>query len=404
MIGSWILPARAQRWINRGTQTYKAGKKAYDAVNPKLPPPATTTPPATPQKPPQSTSLASDPASVLNPHVRPSASVNPPTHLKTVPQKPPILPGPGGKVQGSAKPKAQPQESMLSKAIMLLVTEIRHLIRTAAWSQAGKHVVSGAKHFLEKTTAGKKLAQVGVKSYGLMQRGAAAIGLRGAGAAAGAAAGAGAATGTAAAITGLIGLATGIGIAVLAIGAMVASVRKVSDALQRQADELQEYSGAIAATRAMIEAREMANKIERGQKIGAEVAQVEATKARMQEAMYDIQTEILSTLSEFAPVIEVIGDSITAGLRGVDVIVNVLQTILGVVSAGTLANPVTEAKETIKAVDKFVTALGDIFVENKVGGDDQINAILNADPLARFRGQPGQNANPVPPLRPGGGP
>lgn len=181
-----------------------------------------------------------------------------------------------------------------------------------------------------------------------------------------------------------------------ALTAFTVGLLAVSKILQRQADELEEYSGAIAGARSQIAGQQMENKLERAQKIGPAVAQVELAKGRMDDAMYDLWTEILSIVSGAAPAIEVVADVIVVLLRAGETGVNLLQAIANAVT-GNFVGAYREVGEAGESAEKFVEALKEVFIMQGEGDADDaiVQMILTHDPLAA--GNMPRNANPQPP-------
>ncbi len=143
--------------------------------------------------------------------------------------------------------------------------------------------------------------------------GAGAVGASGGAAAGGAAAGAAGTAGGIAAVAGPIGLA--VAGVVAAFGAAVIAVRKLSDVFVGQADQLQDLSGPIAASRAQGQVRMELARLDRAERIGPETAQIDAASQRLAEATYQVQTQLLELLASQADKIEFGLDTLTAMLQ-----------------------------------------------------------------------------------------
>lgn len=202
-----------------------------------------------------------------------------------------------------------------------------------------------------------------------------AVGLGSAGG--GAAAGA---TGAATATAAMVGGAVAAGVA---LGGMLIAVKLVSSALRQQADQLEEYSGAIAGARVVIRAQRLENNLERAQAIGGPVAAVEAARGRFDDALYDLFTEIYKEIAKMAPLLEAGADAGTAGLRGVESMINLLQLIHEVLTLD-MDGAAVEAGELEASLKKMTKAFVDIFGQNETAqGNLGAAAILNHDPFGR---------------------
>ena len=160
----------------------------------------------------------------------------------------------------------------------------------------GETVGRSLRGFLQRSKVGRGAlslaANVGIGAG----RGAAVAAGGAGGAAAGGAAGAG---GAAALSGGPITLA--IAGVVLALAGLAIGIKTVLGLYNRQGDELQQFSGAIYGARAEIESERLGSQIERAQRIGGSVAQVEGAQGQFNDAIYDLFTEIYSLLAESAP-------------------------------------------------------------------------------------------------------
>ena len=118
-----------------------------------------------------------------------------------------------------------------------------------------------------------------------------------------------------------IGLAAGAA----ALLGLAAASRKVVQRFTKQADELEEYSGAIVAARLKIEAERIKNTIDRTRKLETPVARVEGARGRLEDALFELSTEFKESFSKLAPIVEVGVDSLTAVVTAAQVVINKLQ-------------------------------------------------------------------------------
>lgn len=260
------------------------------------------------------------------------------------------------------------------------------------FGEQASNMANGFSDLFSNSPFGRKLLSIGAKGRAgataaaggvgrMLGFGASTAAAGGATAAGGVAAGSGAAAALALAVPPLLVLA------IVVAGAVVA-FRSLLGVYRRQADELEQYSGAIAGARAAVRAEEIASKIDRGQKIGEQIAQVEGARGRFNDAYYDLMTEIHQELAKLAPIAEVGIDYATASVRSLEVVVNILQAMLELAN-GDVGGVFRETREALIANEKFVSALRDIFGEDfNAGRNPGVDAILNHDPLAQ------------PPLRP----
>lgn len=234
---------------------------------------------------------------------------------------------------------------------------------------------------------------------------AGAAGVAGTAGAAGAAgtAGAAGAAGTGAVATGLAGAAAALGPLAIAVGAVVVALgglglalKKLSDISGKLSDELKDISPVIAGQRATAEVARFQSQRERAERIGPEVAQIEAAKSRLAEASYDVMTSIYEILLKFAPLFEIATDTLTAGLRGVDTI----KQILDVMNPFGNFDKLKEMRDVVESSGAFSEAIADIFRTNEIDArefDKQLMALLNQE-LPPPKPPPPNN----PPLPPGG--
>lgn len=242
-----------------------------------------------------------------------------------------------------------------------------------------KRGVSRAKSRLGIGTTAKAaaLTQTGVGSTvsGSAAAGAGAV-AAGSGTATAVAGGATAAGGAAA---GLASLVPPIAAVVVVLGGLALAGRSLMNWYKRQADELEQFSGAISGVRANIENERVVNKVERAQKIGPSVASVEAAKGRFEDAMTDITTEIYTELAKLAPLLEFVVDYATATARGIETMINLVQAT----TAAATLQPQQAAKEFAEALEsqrKMVEAMGDAFSTNQNG---QKEWVLGQNPFGR---------------------
>jgi hypothetical protein len=204
-----------------------------------------------------------------------------------------------------------------------------------------------------------------------------AIGASGS-AATGAAAG-GAGVGAVAATVGAV--AVPVAVVVAGLGAMAMGLQKVTDAANSLGNELQDLSPEITGARVRAETSRFMDQVDRAQKIGPQVAQIESAQARLSEATYEIQTAIYDViLGKIAPIAEAILDTGTAGVRGLAAVKEGVEAAL---QFG--ANP-KENREAFDAGLKFAKAINDIFGEaGPEPQDELLMQIFNQEPGAGVR-------------------
>lgn len=238
-----------------------------------------------------------------------------------------------------------------------------------------------------KTRAGRAAAFVGRRAYsaagkvgGMLAGRAAAT----AGAAGGSAVAAG---GVAAGITALVLPLAALAIAV--VGAVVA-FRSFVGFFKSQADQLEEFSGAVAGVRAEIEANQMQSKIERAQRIGPQVANVEASRGRLEEAQYELLTSIYEILAKMAPLAELGNDSLTVIVSFINSHIQQAESTLANVNPfATQQERDKEAAEAAAANKALADAFGELFTFN--GNDAEKRFVLDHNPFAPMKAK---NANP----------
>ena len=208
-------------------------------------------------------------------------------------------------------------------------------------------------------------------------RGAAAAAGGAGGAAAGGAAGVG---GAAAFAGGPITLA--IAGVVAALAGLAIGIKTVLGLYNRQGDELQQFSGAIYGARAEIESERLGSQIERAQKIGGNVAQVEGAQGQFNDAMYDLFTEIYSVLAESAPYIETGIELAISQVRMLETMVNVSQAGLAVLQLD-FDGAAKESEEAKESLRKSMKALSDAFIDSRTQQDENplLDAIFNWNPI-----------------------
>ena len=246
----------------------------------------------------------------------------------------------------------------------------------------GETVGRSLRGFLQKSRFGRGALSL-ASNLGIgAGRGAAAAAGGAGGAAAGGAVGAG---GAAAFSGGPITLA--IAGVVLALAGLAIGIKTVLGLYNRQGDELQQFSGAIYGARAEIESERLGSQIERAQRIGGAVAQVEGAQGRFNDAIYDLFTEIFSELNKLAPLAELGIDIATAQLRMVETMVNLLQAAYEA-STGDLVGASVEFKQALESNRKATEAMAEVFRDDsqRRGKSPQVEAILNWNPLTGKQG------------------
>lgn len=185
-----------------------------------------------------------------------------------------------------------------------------------------------------------------------------------------------------------------LGIAIAAVILLFGGLALAASGLTRwfrtQSDELEEFSGAIAGARAVIEGQRVQNRLERSQAIGPQVASATAARGRLEDAVYDVTTELAKTLADMAPILETGIDILTAMARATETGINYLQAIA---AAATLqpGKAFRELAEADESAQKMAEAIVNIFGPNDVDNDSIIQGILNHNPLAPLASP---NANP----------
>ena len=80
--------------------------------------------------------------------------------------------------------------------------------------------------------------------------------------------------------------------------------KKLVDAFRKQAIELESFSGDIAGARATNRANILQARLNRGQRLGPELARIELARGRVDEQFFELQTKIYEQLLKFTPLIE----------------------------------------------------------------------------------------------------
>ncbi len=191
----------------------------------------------------------------------------------------------------------------------------------------------------------------------------------------------GAAAGTGAAVAGA-GLAAALGpVGIAAAATSVAfvgagyTVKKLSDAVHGVADQLEDLSPAIASVRAQANARQTMAKLDRAERIGPEVAQLEAARDRLSESMYETQTKILELMLKGAPVLDAMLSVLNIGVKGTDVLIAAVEQA---VAAFTILDD-TDDKKAEEHMKKAIDGLGKAIFEAINGHPD--NGLVGIDPL-----------------------
>jgi len=241
----------------------------------------------------------------------------------------------------------------------------------------GETVGRSLRGFLQRSKVGRGALSLAANVGITGARGAAAA----AGGAGGAAAGGATGAGVAAAFAGGP-LTLAIAGVVLALTGLAIGIKTVLGLYNRQGDELQEFSGAIYGARAEIESERLGSKIERAQKIGGNVAQVEGAQGQFNDAMYDLFTEIYSVLAESAPYIETGIELAISQVRMLETMVNVSQAGLAVLQLD-FDGAAKESEEAKESLRKSMKALSDAFIDSRTQQDENplLDAIFNWNPI-----------------------
>ena len=206
-----------------------------------------------------------------------------------------------------------------------------------------------------------------------------------------AASGGGGLAGGAAGLAG--GMAIGAAAAVAAFLAVALAARMAVKAFENQANELEEVSGAIVASKLKIQANLLQNQIERAQKIEGPVAQVNNSRGRLEDALYELSTEFLESFSKLAPIVEGALDMGTILVRNVEIVTNQLQSVADYARLD-FEGGRKNAAEAATARAKLAEAMAELVALNKEDKDNpHVKWLLNLDPFGKVDGN---NANPGP--------
>ncbi len=115
---------------------------------------------------------------------------------------------------------------------------------------------------------------------------------------------------------------------VIALTGLAVATNKLMGLFSRQANELEQYSGAIAGAKAEIEANQEMRMLRRAEKIGPELASFELSKDRLNEAMFDATTAILGILVKVEPLISIGANAATVGVRSAETMIHLLTAIV----------------------------------------------------------------------------
>lgn len=191
---------------------------------------------------------------------------------------------------------------------------------------------------------------------GFGRRVATSLGLGGVAAGGGAASGGAASGGAVAAALGPVGVAAAA--TAVAFTAAAFTVKRLSDAVHGLADGLEDLSPAIASVRAQAEARQTLATLDRANRIGPEVASLEAARFRVAEASFEIQTKILELLLKGSPLLELILDGVTTGIRSVDVLFAAIEQLHALITPDP-ADDQKAADRLEKAIEALAKSLRD---------------------------------------------
>jgi hypothetical protein len=199
----------------------------------------------------------------------------------------------------------------------------------------------------------------------------------------------GVATAGAGAAAALSSIVPPIAAAVIVIGGLTLAVTGLLSLYKRQADELEAYNGTIAGVRAQFEARRVAQFVDRGEQIAPQVAAVEEAKNKLDEALFDVVTEIYKVVAKAAPLIETGVDGVTVFVRANEVVINILQALYELTKFNG-AGAKQEMKEAATAQQKMNEAISELFNLNQNGPEEWM---WQQDPFAPLQRQPNRNPN-----------
>ncbi|MEL7263556.1 MAG: hypothetical protein AAFP69_01930 [Planctomycetota bacterium] len=170
------------------------------------------------------------------------------------------------------------------------------------------------------------------------------------------------------------------------------TLKGISNIAGAQTEELKNTSIPVINQQVSADVEMSRLRRDRGERIGDEVAQIEAAKSRLAEAQYELMSSIYESLLGMAGQVEVAVDSLAALVR----LIQLLKETIDVPIAFLLEGRAAAAKEVADAATagaKAELALGNIFTSNKdrENDDDVIKAFF-AEPLESGR-LPGVHAN-----------
>jgi hypothetical protein len=252
----------------------------------------------------------------------------------------------------------------------------------------GRNLAGRFGNRLRRSRLGRMATRVGRSRAGRAVGGAVgrAVLSRGAATGASAAAGTSAAGGALAAVG---AVAIPVAATVAALGAFAIALRAATAVAASFGDEIEDVSPEVARQRNVAETERFISRTERAERIGPAVAQVEAAQMRIDEAMYEVQTEIYALIAKAAPLIEIGADGITAMLRGLLLIKETIDV------AVTLGGDPQQNREQAQAQARFAQAFNDIFRENEpIQRDADLMALFNQDIGPKPDDKPKPNGKP----------
>ena len=222
---------------------------------------------------------------------------------------------------------------------------------------------------------------------------AAGAGAAGAATGAGAAAGAGA-TAAATAAGPLIAVALAAGLAAL-------SVKKFMEAVDSVAKDLADLSPDIAIGQAQSDMRMELMRLDRAQRIGPDVANLNNAQNRLFESMYEVQTKIYELIFKASPLIE-------TGINFLDVLVNGINVQIATLAQIKALMTPFDLSDDVQALKDFIKANKDLADSMKTLIEGDTPQFQGLDPILAeiltMNGNPGQPPPPPKiPRGPGGG-
>jgi hypothetical protein len=114
------------------------------------------------------------------------------------------------------------------------------------------------------------------------------------------------------------------GLAIFTAGAVVAGAAavKLGQVFEEQARGLGQFSPELAIANAQADFNQTLAEIRRAQRIGPDLAEFESERSRIQVALYDVGTELLSVLLQFFRAIEPLVDIVADGLEVVKTVLH----------------------------------------------------------------------------------